>query len=46
MQQNYLDWISKYRKEGLKIYFQDEAWMFKNISRNKFWKDVAPEVIE
>ena len=46
MRDNYLDWISKYREEGYRIYYQDETWVFKNMSCNKVWRDIAPGVIE
>ena len=40
MRDNYLDWISKYRAMGYRIYFQDETWVFKNMACSKAWKDI------
>ena len=38
MRDNYLEWIEKYRNEGYIIYYQDETWVFKNMSPSKSWK--------
>ena len=38
---DYLEWIYKYRKEGSRICYQDETWVFKNMSCSKVWKDIA-----
>ena len=36
---NYLEWIQKYRDEWYNIYYQDETWVFKTMTRSKVWKD-------
>ena len=41
MRYDYLEWIEKYRKEGRRIYFQDETWVFKNMTCSKVWKGIA-----
>lgn len=41
MRDNYLEWISKYRDQGYQIFYQDETWVFKNMSPKKVWKDTA-----
>lgn len=38
MRHNYLEWIDKYRQEGYDILFQDETWVFKNMTSKKVWK--------
>ena len=43
MRDNYLDWIAKYRKEGRRIYYRDETWVFKNMTRAKVWKNIVGE---
>lgn len=35
MRHNYLDWIEAYRKQGYRIFWQDEKWVFKNMAQNK-----------
>ena len=45
MRNNYLDWISQYREEGYRIYYQEETWVFRNMTRNKIWRDIVPGVI-
>ena len=40
MRDSYLDWIRHYRESGYRVYYQDESWVFKNISCSKVWKDV------
>lgn len=35
MRDDYLEWITKYRKEGYSIYYQDETWVFKNMAPKK-----------
>lgn len=37
MRVHYLEWIEKYPKEGHRLYFQDEIWVFRNMDCNKFW---------
>ena len=39
MRDNYLEWIQKFRDEGYKIYYQDETWVFKNMTTSKVWED-------
>ena len=41
MGDDYLDWIEQYREEGYTIYYQDEAWIFKNMTWAKVWKDIV-----
>ena len=41
MRDDYLDWIRKYREEGRRVYYQDETWVFKNMSCPKVWKDIV-----
>lgn len=40
MRDNYLLWLEKYRSEGYDIYYQDETWVNKNLSRLHVWQDV------
>ena len=40
MRDNYLDWIAKYRTEGYRIYYQDETWVFKNMTCSKVWRNI------
>ena len=39
MRDNYHEWIYLYRNNGNDIYYQDETWVFKNMSSNKVWND-------
>ena len=39
MRDNYLEWIAQYRAEGYRVYYQDETWVFKNMTCTKVWKD-------
>ena len=32
MWENYFEWIQKYRDNGYSIYYQDETWVFKNMT--------------
>lgn len=32
MRDNYLEWIYKYRNKSYQIYYQDETWVFKNMT--------------
>ena len=43
MRDDYLDWITKYREERRRIYYQDETWVFKNMACAKVWKDIVGE---
>lgn len=40
---DYLEWIHKYRDLGYRIYYQDETWVFKNMTCKKFWQDTKGE---
>ena len=46
MRDNYLEWIQKYRDEGYNIYYQDETWVFKNMTTSKVWKDVIKKTTD
>ena len=35
-----MDWIEIYRQEGRRTYYQDETWVFKNMTCSKAWKDI------
>ena len=39
MRDNYLEWVKQYREEGYKIYYEDETWVFKNMTCSKVWSD-------
>lgn len=39
MRDNYLEWISSYREKGYEVYYQDETWVFKNMTSEKVWHD-------
>ena len=41
MRDDYLDWIRKYREEERRVYYQDETWVFKNMSCAKVWKNIV-----
>ncbi len=41
MRDNHLDWVKSYRENGYRIYYQDETWVFRNMSYSKIWKDIA-----
>ena len=43
---NYLKWVSHYRENEYRIYYQDETWVFKNMACTKIWEDVAAEAME
>ena len=46
MRDNYLNWISYYRNEQYKIYYQDETWVFKNMSCTKIWEEIVSSSTE
>jgi len=39
LRDNYLEWMQKYRSQDYDIFYQDETWVFKNMTRKKIWKD-------
>lgn len=41
MRDNYLEWIQKYRDNGYSIFYQDETWVFKNMTCKKAWIDTT-----
>lgn len=41
MGDNYLDWIQKYREDGYRTYYQDETWVFKNMTCGKVWRGIV-----
>ena len=41
MRDNYLEWIKNYRDKNYEIYYQDETWVFKNMTSKKVWNDTA-----
>ena len=43
MRDDYLDWITKCREEGRRIYYRDETRVFKNMTCEKVWKDIVGE---
>ena len=38
MDNDYIFWIDKHRCAGYRIYYQDETWVFKNMTCAKVWK--------
>ena len=46
MRDNYSDWISGYQEQGYNIDYQDETWIFKNMSCSKVLKDFVADSIE
>ncbi len=46
MRDNYLDWVKSYRENGYRIYYQDETWVFTNLSYSKISKDIASSSTE
>lgn len=32
---SYIEWVRKYRREGYKLFYQDETWVFKNMAQAK-----------
>lgn len=43
MRDNYLEWINHYRENGFNIFYQDETWVFKNMTCSKVWQDTAED---
>ena len=41
MRDHYLEWIEFYRKSGYRIYYQDETWVFRNVTCSRVWKDIV-----
>ena len=41
MRDNYLEWIMNYRNNGYEIFYQDETWVFKNMTSKKVWNDTT-----
>ena len=41
MRDNYMNWILYYRNEKCRIYYQDETWVFKNMSCTIVCKEIA-----
>ena len=37
MRADYLEWLKGYRAQGKDIFYQDETWIFKNMSTRKTW---------
>ena len=37
MRDDYFDWISYYRAQGCRFCYQDETWVFKNMTSKKVW---------
>ena len=35
MRDDYLEWVEKHRKDGFSISYQDETWVFKNMTSSK-----------
>ena len=46
MRDNYLDCTSAHREQGYIIYYQDEIWIFENMSWSKVWKVFVADSIE
>ena len=38
MRVDYLDWVRKYRRDGYRIFWQDETWVFKHMAQSKVWQ--------
>ena len=43
MRDVYLEWMLHYREQGYRIFFQDETWVFKNMTCSKVWQDIRGE---
>ena len=43
MRDDYLEWTEFYRDSGYRIYYQDETWVFKNMTCSKVWKDIVKD---
>ena len=41
MRDDYLDWLDHYREQGYHIFYQDETWVFKNMTCSKVWQDIV-----
>ena len=41
MRDDYLDCIRKHREEERRVQYQEETWVFKNMSCAKVWKDIV-----
>ena len=46
MRDDHLDWIDIYRQEGRRAYYQDETWVFKNMTCTKMRKDIRENATE
>ena len=46
MRSDYLQWVQKYRNEGYRVYYQDETWVFKNMTCTKIWRNTEEEEME
>ena len=45
MRCDYLDYISEYREKGYQVFWQDETWVFKNMSKPKVWQIITKNSI-
>lgn len=43
MRDNYLEWIQYYRENNYEIFYQDETWVFKNLTKKMVWQDTEGE---
>ena len=41
MRDEYLEWLNYYREQRYRIFYQDETWVFKNMTSPKVWKDIV-----
>ena len=46
MHDDYLEWVEKYRKDGFSIFYEDETWVFKNMTSSKIWREPGNTEIE
>ncbi|MEM1283260.1 MAG: hypothetical protein AAGG81_06875 [Chlamydiota bacterium] len=47
MRSDYYEWIADYRAKNYQIFYQDETWVFKNLSTSRVWrpKDICQDDI-
>jgi hypothetical protein len=45
MRATYLEWVQKYCERGYCIFYQDEAWVFKNMSQGKMRQEDGGEIM-
>jgi hypothetical protein len=45
LRENYLKWVEKYRNEGRVVFYQEETWIFKNMTQSNVWQEEGGEII-